>query len=332
MGTLVTLVKDERRRFGRRGRVPEESASAAAVRAALGAGEEHLLLHARVYGLDAYRERFGPEVTRALRTLLGHRLTLAVGPAGQALESQPQEVTVLVAAGSCELERWGDAICAAVAPSGIGFTLTASWGAVELGEHAIRPAFALASARRSSALPPWDERPVPGPAPDLRSAAYGLPGPVEDLARAVAERLELGPANAALLAVAATVHDVGKAAIPADVLAKPAALDPVERALVALHPRAGEQLLRADPVLAPAAAIVGALAAPWRDAGIPARILSAAVGYTGMTTARADRPALTTLGAVTALCVEAGERFDPCVVNALVAALADRAIAARPSH
>lgn len=324
---MASLLKDELTRLTLRGRVRDENASVAAVRAALGSDEDHLLIHARVWGLDAYRNRFGAEMKAALRRLLEHRLALSIGPAGRALESQPTEVTILVAAGDCELERWGESVCAAVAPSGAGFSLTASWGAVALAGVATRPAFALAEARRGSVPPPWDVKAKAGPEPNLRAAAYGLPGEVEDLCRAVAERLELTPENIGLLAVAAAVHDAGKAAIPTDVLAKPAALDHAERDLVARHPRAAEHLMLADPALAPAAPIVGALHAPWRTVGTPARILAAAVAFEAMTRWRADRPAMSTFAALSGLRAEAGERFDPCVVNAVIGVLAERAVA-----
>lgn len=323
---MTSLLKQERRRFARRRRGPAATAPALrAVRWALDSEQPALLLHAEVSGVEPYTERFGPEPARALRALLDARVSDAIRAAGQVFRSPGDGWIVLLAAGACELERWTDTVGPALAPRGAGFALAASIGAVELPGEADRdrPERILRSAQRRATPAPWGEVPRAPATPDLRAAAGALPLPLEELTRALAERLMLGGREIGLLAVAAVVYAAGKAAIPDDVLEKSAALSDTERDLLALYPRAGEALLRADAALAPAAPIVGALHAPWRRAPLAARILSVTVAYAAMTDARPHRPARPPAAALATLHAAAGEDFDPAVVRALAAVLAD---------
>ncbi len=63
------------------------------------------------------------------------------------------------------------------------------------------------------------------------------------LAVALAERLGVPEETVRLLGLAATVHDVGKIAVPAEILSKPRRLSPEEFAVVKQHPGAGHELL-----------------------------------------------------------------------------------------
>lgn len=67
---------------------------------------------------------------------------------------------------------------------------------------------------------------------------------VAQLAAAVANKLEVHPEMAKAIRIAATLHDVGKIAIPAEILTKTGHLSPEEFALIRLHPQAGHGLLR----------------------------------------------------------------------------------------
>jgi HD-GYP domain-containing protein (c-di-GMP phosphodiesterase class II) len=163
------------------------------------------------------------------------------------------------------------------------------------------------------------------------------------LARAIGERL---PAPVALDAVvtAAQMHDIGKVAIPDSILMKPGPLDAHEWEIVRQHTVVGERIVGRVPGLEPVAEAVRASHERWDGLGYPdslageriplvARIVAVADAYAAMTTGdRPYRPALTPAEAEAEIARCAGTQFDPEVVRALLAVLADeRSASAVPS-
>jgi PAS domain S-box-containing protein len=67
---------------------------------------------------------------------------------------------------------------------------------------------------------------------------------VADLARAIAADMKLDPGRIDGLRLAATIHDLGKIAIPAEILTKPTRLSDVEFMLVKTHSQAGFDILK----------------------------------------------------------------------------------------
>lgn len=67
---------------------------------------------------------------------------------------------------------------------------------------------------------------------------------VAELARAIAEELNLYPQQVEGIRVAGLIHDVGKISIPAEILTKPSKLSPVEFTLVQTHAEAGYNILK----------------------------------------------------------------------------------------
>jgi len=63
------------------------------------------------------------------------------------------------------------------------------------------------------------------------------------LATRIAEKLDLPAGQVRMIEVAAFLHDVGKIAVPAEILAKPGQLSGVERSLIESHAEAGYRLL-----------------------------------------------------------------------------------------
>jgi HD-GYP domain-containing protein (c-di-GMP phosphodiesterase class II) len=152
---------------------------------------------------------------------------------------------------------------------------------------------------------------------------------VLELSRAVGERLGLGRADLVELELAALLHDVGKIAVPAAVLAKPAPLDENEVALIRAHPIWGAQLLAGVPGLEAVAVIVRFHHERWDGKGYPeglageriplaSRIVAACDAYHAMTSDRPYRVAAEKTDALRELDVYAGSQFDPAVVEALV--------------
>jgi diguanylate cyclase (GGDEF)-like protein len=169
---------------------------------------------------------------------------------------------------------------------------------------------------------------------------------VVGLATGVAMLLGLTAATVEQVGHGALLHDVGKLAIPREILRKDGALDDDEWLVMSEHPVLGEGILRRLPQLAPLAAIVRHEHEHWDGTGYPdglsgknipigSRIVLACDAYSAMTMARPYRLALEQEVAMSELRARAGTQFDPAVVEALLelldsAASGRRAPAALP--
>jgi HD-GYP domain-containing protein (c-di-GMP phosphodiesterase class II) len=107
---------------------------------------------------------------------------------------------------------------------------------------------------------------------------------------ALALALELDADKAGLLGAAAVLHDVGKAAIPAKILCKPAPLDAEERLVMQTHSRLGHAVLadNRDGFLALAAAIALSHHEAFDGSGYPAGLRGDAIPLEGRIVALAD--------------------------------------------
>jgi diguanylate cyclase (GGDEF)-like protein/putative nucleotidyltransferase with HDIG domain len=171
--------------------------------------------------------------------------------------------------------------------------------------------------------------------PELRTHA----AEVARLSEAVADRLGLGITERSLVRRTAELHDVGKLAISSAVLGKPGPLDDVERAQILTHTMVGEELLRPLAGLDAVASLVRATherfdgkgypdGAAGEDIPLAARIVAACDAYHAMI---GDRPYVTARSgdeACSELESRAGAQFDPAVVAALAAEIADQRRAA----
>ena len=129
------------------------------------------------------------------------------------------------------------------------------------------------------------------------------------------------------------LHDVGKAALPDSVLAKPGPLDADEEALMRTHSEIGEQLVAGIAGLESTAPIVRHHHERYDGSGYPdglagdaipveARIIAAAEAYAAMTAGRVYERSRSQEDAVKELRFRAGTQFDPAVVDALCHVLA----------
>jgi diguanylate cyclase (GGDEF)-like protein len=149
---------------------------------------------------------------------------------------------------------------------------------------------------------------------------------VGELAARIAVRLNADPAQVELIRLAGSLHDLGKLAIPEEILRKPAPLTEAERLVLERHPQIGFRMLESlgvDPV----AEWVLHHHERWDGAGYPdgvygeqiplgARIIFVADAYDAMTTDRVYRPRLSEEEALVELQRCAGTQFDPEVVAA----------------
>jgi HD domain len=156
---------------------------------------------------------------------------------------------------------------------------------------------------------------------------------VVELVLAVADRLGLDERRRRLAEFGALLHDVGKVAIPHEIINKPGPLEPHEWAVMHTHTVAGQRVLdRAGGFLGEVGVVVRASHERWDGSGYPdglareripleARIISACDAYNAMTTTRPYREAMPAAAAVAELRACAGSQFDPAVVEALLAVL-----------
>jgi diguanylate cyclase (GGDEF)-like protein len=162
---------------------------------------------------------------------------------------------------------------------------------------------------------------------------------VVTLACEVAGRLGLSDGEIDQVRDGAMLHDVGKVAIPNEILYKPGPLTPEEWEVMREHPAIGEQILRRTPELEHIAPLVRHEHERWDGAGYPdglageaipvgSRIIFACDAYNAMITARPYREPMSTSDALDELRAGAGSQFDPRVVDALVAVLADAPVSA----
>jgi len=150
---------------------------------------------------------------------------------------------------------------------------------------------------------------------------------VADLAARIATRLGVDREQIELTRLAGSLHDLGKLAIPEEILRKPAPLSDPERLVLERHPQIGFRMLESlgvDPV----AEWVLHHHERWDGAGYPdglpgeqiplgARILFVADAWDAMTSDRVYRPRLTHDEAIAELERCAGSQFDPRIVAAL---------------
>jgi two-component system, cell cycle response regulator len=153
---------------------------------------------------------------------------------------------------------------------------------------------------------------------------------VADLATAVARALGLDARARANVARAAALHDIGKLAIPAEVLAKRGPLDAGERALMRRHTLVGEAMICAAPTLRPIGLLVRASHERWDGRGYPdrlaadaiplgARVIAVCDAFSAMCEARPYGEVLTEPEALAELRRCSGTQFDPRVVDAFCA-------------
>jgi diguanylate cyclase (GGDEF)-like protein len=152
---------------------------------------------------------------------------------------------------------------------------------------------------------------------------------VGELAARVATRMGLDAEAIELTRLAGSLHDLGKLAIPEEILRKPGPLNEAERLVLERHPQIGYRMLDSLGV-EPVATWVLHHHERWDGNGYPdrkagtdiplgARILFVADAYDAMTTDRVYRGRLSHERAIAELERCAGTQFDPRVVAAFTA-------------
>jgi diguanylate cyclase (GGDEF)-like protein len=309
---------------------------------AIGEGTDHSPSALAMFDLDgfkAYNDTHGHPAGDALLAHLGARLGATFAASGAAYRLGGDEFCVLVHGSTAELE--GELASAIAALTEEEADVRPSYGFALLPREARDPSSALRivdqrmyaqkDGRRASTklqardilLAVLDQH-----APDLRAHSDW----VSDLARSVSQRLGLARDKVEEVALAADLHDVGKAVVPRSILEKPGPLDKSEWEIMRRHTAVGEAILASAPALRGVAALVRATHERIDGTGYPdglagddiplgARIVAVCDAFDAMTSDRAYRPAMSREDALAELDAGAGTQFDPAVVAAARSAL-----------
>ncbi len=150
---------------------------------------------------------------------------------------------------------------------------------------------------------------------------------VGELARAIATEIGVDPELIAGIQVAATIHDVGKLIVPAEILSSPGRLKEAEFALIKQHPQAGYDIVAGIEFPWPVPEMVLQHHERLDGSGYPnglhgeeiatgARIIAVADTVEAITSHRPYRPALGLEVAIKAISDGRDSLFDPAVVDA----------------
>jgi putative nucleotidyltransferase with HDIG domain len=157
---------------------------------------------------------------------------------------------------------------------------------------------------------------------------------------AVAQTLDLSAAARRNLEFGALLHDVGKIAIPKEIINKPGQLSAQEWQVIKTHTVEGQRMLeRVGGFMREVGQIVRSHHERWDGSGYPdglrgeeipleARIIACCDAWNAMRTDRSYRQALTHEQALAELQANSGRQFDPRVVDALLDVVAPAPAAA----
>jgi len=148
----------------------------------------------------------------------------------------------------------------------------------------------------------------------------------------LADRLNLSARDHEEVRIAAFLHDLGKVGIPTDLLLRPGALEPSERAVVEEHPVLGARLVKPLDIAPSVLLAIRHHHEWWDGSGYPdglageeipmtARIVSVVDAYDAMSCDRPYRPALPPAAVSKELDRFSGVQFDPDLVPEFLAIL-----------
>ncbi len=297
-------------------------------------------------GFKSYNDAFGHGAGDTLLGRLATRLALVVEGHGRAYRLGGDEFCVLLGGQVATVDELMIACSKALEEQGEGFRVGSSCGLVTIPDEADSSTHALQLADQRMYAAKDDSRRTSSRRqtrdvllqvlrerePELHRHLHG----VAALAAAVARRLELSGEQLDEVTRAAELHDIGKLAIPDDILHKPGPLDADEWELTHQHPVIGDRILAAVPAMKPVAAIVRSSHERWDGDGYPdglaggaiplgARIVAVCDAFHAMTSERVYQPTLSRDGALSELRRCAGTQFDPAVVEVFDATLCSRA-------
>lgn len=168
---------------------------------------------------------------------------------------------------------------------------------------------------------------------------HGHGSRVSALAASVGRALGWSESLLETVRLASLLHDVGKLALPTELLGRPGPLTAAELEVVREHPVAGARILRSFPAAGRALPAVLHHHERWDGDGYPyrlagpripleARLVALADAFDAMTSSRPYRPPIRTDDALAELVRCAGTQFDPMLTHACIEIWAPRVEAA----
>jgi diguanylate cyclase (GGDEF)-like protein len=289
-------------------------------------------------GFKSYNDSFGHTAGDDLLQRLGGSLGSAVAPWGHAYRLGGDEFCVLASIEDVKAETVVSAASAALSERGPGFSINASCGVVRLPAEAATPTEALRLADRRMYMDKGQR--ADSALSQARSVLLGLlrerepdhdrhVGGVAKNAAETGQALGLGAEDLDVLTRAAEMHDIGKVAIPDEILRKPEPLNEAERELMRKHTEIGERVLYSAPALREVGKVVRSTHEHWDGSGYPdglagdaiplaSRIILICNAYDAMTATRTYGEPLTEAEAIEELRRGAGRQFDPDLVELVV--------------
>jgi two-component system, cell cycle response regulator len=290
-------------------------------------------------GFKRYNDSFGHGAGDALLARLGATLAAAVGVHGAAYRLGGDEFCVLLE--SC-LPR-SDALLAkaraALSEQGSGFTVTASCGVVMLPRDASTVTLALnladermyadkGAGSRTGQSQTQTQSVLMQLLTEREPLLHDHVCDVGQLSVTIGRTLGLDSEELDELRRAAELHDIGKLAVPEEILHKPGSLSESELAFMRQHTIVGERILNVAPALRVVARLVRSSHERFDGEGYPdglagteipigSRIIAACDAYDAMVSHRPYQAPRTSAEAIVELRRHAGSQFDPDVVRIL---------------
>jgi diguanylate cyclase (GGDEF)-like protein len=307
---------------------------------ALGADRERpsVLALFDLNGFKSYNDSFGHTAGDDLLQRLGGALGAAAAPWGAAYRLGGDEFCVLASTEQVKAETIVSAANAALSDRGPGFAISASSGVVLLPAEATTPTEALRLADRRMYMEKGQR--ADSALSQTRGVLLGLlrerepdhdrhVDGVAHLATDAGRALGLDAEDLDVLVRAAEMHDIGKVAIPEEILRKAGPLNEAERELMQKHTEIGERVLFAAPALREVGKVVRSTHEHWDGSGYPdglageeiplaARVILICNAYDSMTESRAYGEPLSRDEAIAELRRGAGRQFDPDLVELIV--------------
>ncbi|MBN2098894.1 MAG: PAS domain S-box protein, partial [Dehalococcoidia bacterium] len=165
---------------------------------------------------------------------------------------------------------------------------------------------------------------------------------VTELACAIAKVMEVPPTQIEGIRVAGLLHDIGKIAIPTEILSKPGKLNEVEYEMIKTHSKVGYNILKKIEFPWPVARTVLQHHERWNGSGYPhgirgedilleARILAVADVMEAMSSHRPYRPSIGADKALDEISKNSGILYDPAVAEACITAFTQAGFKFAPS-